>query len=121
MAQNNAENKSGTIKIEKKNTIVQVHYDNVNFRLIGIDQYGNVLDSAVCEFEMKTTIKGIAYTEKTIGSSLTYEMQKIIGRCDGSCSLLFTNIKVKDKYGNIIAAKPYTYRYGKNIESGNFD
>lgn len=121
IAQNTTQSTNGTIKVEKKNMVVQVYYDNVNYRLVGIDQYGNVLDSAIREFEMKTTIKGIAYAEKTVGSFLTYEMQKIIGRCDGSCSLLFTNITVKDKFGNIIPIKPYTYTFGNKIESGSFD
>ena len=117
-AQESAIGKKGTIKVEKKNLINHIQYDNVNYRLIGIDQYGNVLDSAVYEFELKTTIKGIAYAEKTVGAFLTYEMQKIIGRCDADCSILFTNIIAKDKYGNRIKMKPFNYTFGRKIENG---
>ncbi len=108
----------GTIKVEKKGVLTKIQYDNVNYRLVGIDHYGNVLDTVVREFEMSTTIKGIAYTEKSIGSFLTYEMQKIIGRCDGSCKLLFDNIIIKDKNGNSVKMKPYTYIVGYKSEVG---
>ena len=119
IAQENNNDHRGTIKVEKKDLLASIQYDNVNYRLIGIDQYGNVLDSAVREFEMKTTIKGIAYSERTTGSYLTYEMQKIVGRCDGSCKLLFTNIIAKDKNGNMIKMKPYTYTFGRKMEQDN--
>jgi hypothetical protein len=118
IAQENNNEHRGTIKVEKKDLLTLIQYDNVNYRLIGIDQYGNVLDSAVREFEMQTTIKGIAYSEKATGSYLTYQMQKIIGRCDGSCKLLFTNILAKDKKGNMVKMKPYTYTFGRKVEQG---
>ena len=107
-----AQEKSGTIKVEKRDMIIQVSYDNVNYRLIGIDQYGNILDSTIQEFELKTTIKGIAYSEKAVGHYLTRNMQKVIGRCDGECKLFFSNIIVKDKFGNLIKAKPFVYTFG---------
>jgi len=117
-AQNDV-NANGTIKVEKKDLVVQIMYDNVNYRIVGIDQYGNVVDTAITQFEMNTTIKGIAYSEKAVGNALSPKMKEIIGRCDSECSIFFTNVIVKDKNNNLFTAKPYTYTFGKKMEGTN--
>lgn len=95
--------KNGTIKVAKKGTISKVVYDNVDYRLIALDQYGNVLDSAVILFTMKATSKGIAIEQTTAGPFLTNQMINYIARVDSGTYLFFTNIKVKDKSGQIIS------------------
>lgn len=95
--------KTGTIKVAKKGTISKVIYDNVDYRLIALDQYGNVMDSAVVLFTMKTTINGIAKEETAQGPFLTNQMINYLGRVDSGTYLFFTNIKVKDKSGQIIS------------------
>lgn len=107
-AQTNAQR--GTIKVEKKGQLVKVVFDNVNYRLIGIDQYGNALDSAVVEFQMSVTIKGIFYSEKTVGPVLTYKMQQTLGKCDATSIILFDKIKAKDKKGSLLTMPAFKYR-----------
>lgn len=107
----------GTIKIQKKGQLAKIQFDDVNYRLIGIDQYGNVLDSAVVQFQMEVTIKGIAYSESTIGPVLSYRMQQILGKCDRTSKIFFVNIKAKDRSGSIINMPKFQYNYGYSEES----
>ena len=102
----------GTIKVQKTGQLVKVIYDNVNYRLIGIDQYGNVLDSAVVEFQMSVTIQGLFYNEKTVGFRLSYQMQQLLGKCDQSSEIFFDKIKAKDRNGNIVEAPKFKYSLG---------
>lgn len=102
----------GTIRIKKNGQLVKVVFDDVNYRLIGIDQYGNIIDSAIVAFQMNVTIKGIAYSENTIGPSLTYEMQQLLGKCDRTSKIFFENIKAKDKNGTIVKMQRFQYNFG---------
>ncbi len=109
----------GTIKVEKRGQLAKVVFDNVNYRLIGIDQYGNTMDSAVVEFQMSVTIKGIFYSEKTVGPALTYQMQQLLGKCDRTSTLFFEKIKAKDKKGTLVNMPKFQYQlaYTKNENS----
>jgi hypothetical protein len=108
--------KRGTIKVQKKGQLAKIQFDDVNYRLIGIDQYGNVLDSAVVEFQMNVTIKGIAYSEKTVGWALTYRMQQLLGRCDRTSKIFFDKIKAKDRKGTLVNMPKFQYNYGYSEE-----
>jgi hypothetical protein len=111
-SQNNNTEKRGTIKVRKNGKLISVKYDHVNYRLIGIDKYGNIIDSAVVEFQMAVTIQGIFYSEKTIGSTLSYQMQQWLEKCDASTPIYFKNIKAKDLYGTIIDVPKFEYVLG---------
>jgi hypothetical protein len=113
------EDKRGTIRVEKKGQLSKINFDDVNYRLVGIDQYGNVLDSAVVEFQMSATIKGVFYTEKTIGPNLTYKMQQLLGKCDRTSQLFFDKIKAKDRNGTLVEMPKFKYTFGYSNESDN--
>ncbi|MGQ0828563.1 MAG: hypothetical protein ACT4ON_09230 [Bacteroidota bacterium] len=106
------EEHKGTIKVEKKGQLQKIIFDNVNYRLIGIDQYGNILDSAVVEFQMSVTINGIFYSEKAAGPTLTYQMQELIRKCDTSPILFFENIKARNKKGTLVNMPKFKYTFG---------
>ncbi len=118
-AQDNTIENRGTIKVQKKGQLAKIQFDNVNYRLFGIDQYGNILDSAVVEFQMSATIKGIFSSEKTIGPNLSYQMQQLLGKCDRTTKIFFDKIKAKDKYGNIIEMPKFQYSYGYSDENND--
>jgi hypothetical protein len=101
-----------TIKVQKKGQISSVQFDDVNYRLVGIDQYGNVLDSAVLEFKMSATVRGIFYSSKTIGPVLSRDMQQVLERCDQMTNLFFSEIKAKDRNGNIVDVPKFQYQLG---------
>lgn len=109
----------GTIKVQKKGALVKVHFDDVNYRLVGIDQYGNVLDSAVAEFQLSVTIKGIFYTEKTIGPSLSYQMQQLLGRCDRTSKIFFENIKARERNSTLVEMPKFQYNFGYADENND--
>ncbi len=106
--------KRGTIKVRKTGQLVKVEYDHVNYRLIGIDRFGNVLDTAVVEFQLSVTIQGVFYTEKAIGPALTYQMQQLLEKCDRSTPLFFKNIKAKNQNGILVDMPKFQYTLGNS-------
>lgn len=118
-AQDDKNERKGTIKVQKKGHLSKIEFDNVYYRLIGIDQYGNVLDSAVIEFEMSVTIRGIFYSEKTAGHYLSNNMQKLLARCDQSSKIIFDKIKAKDKSGTILDMPKFQYAFGYSEENND--
>jgi hypothetical protein len=115
VGQENDTKYKGTIKVQKKGHLVKMQFDNVNYRLVGIDQYGNVLDSAAVEFEISLTVKGIFHSEKTVGPMLSPEMQQQLDRCDQTTKLFFDGIKAKERDGTIIDMPKfqYVFRYSE--------
>ncbi len=109
----------GVIRVQKKGQLAKIQFDDVNYRLVGIDVYGNVLDTAVLEFQMSVTIKGIFYSETTVGPNLTYQMQQLLGRRDQSSLLFFDKIKVKDRSGNIFDMPKFQFKMGYANENNN--
>ena len=116
-AQENTTEYKGTITIQKKGQLAKVQFDNVNYRLIGIDQYGNIMDSAVVAFQMSATIRGIFYSEKTEGSWLSPKMQQLMDRCDHPTKLFFDKIKAMDRSGTILDMPKFQYAFGFKEEN----
>ncbi len=116
--ENNGENR-GTIKLQKKGQLSKIQFDNVNYRLIGVDQYGNAIDSAVVGFEMTVTISGIFYSEKTVGPILSYNMRQLLGRCDRTTKIFFEKIKAKDRNGTLIDMPKFQYSFGYSDENND--
>jgi hypothetical protein len=113
-------NTQGTIRVQKKGTLHSVLYDDVNFRLVCRDIYGNILDSAVVAFDLDFTVKGIAYSEKTVGCFISKINQQRLSQLDGMVSLMFSNVKAKDKYGNIISFPGFKAQTGKAREREDY-
>ena len=111
------EENHGTIKVQKKGNVYAVMFDNVNNRLIGKDNYGNILDSVVVSFNVMLTIQGIAYEEKIVGTTLSKTMQNRITRIDKGTTLFFTEIKVKEKNGKIIDWPKFNVKIGSSFET----
>lgn len=106
------EDKRGTIKIQKKGNTYAILFDNVNNRLVGKDNYGNILDSAVVSYNVMITIQGIAYEEAVVGTKLSSTMQNKINRIDNETTLFFTKIKVKEKNGLLIDWPKFSTKIG---------
>jgi hypothetical protein len=112
--------RNGSIKVQKKAILHSVIYDDVNFRLVCRDIYGNIHDSAVVSFDIKTTVKGLAYAEKTTGPFLSKQMQQRLGRLDGLVVIMFSNIKAKDINGQIISFPNFKAETGRARENQDF-
>jgi hypothetical protein len=118
-SQENTTGNRGTIKLQKSGHLSKIQFDNVNYRLIGIDRYGNVIDSAVVEFEMSVSISGIFYSEKTVGPILSYQMQQLLGRCDRTTKIFFEKIKAKDRNGTLLNMPRFQYSFGYSDENND--
>ncbi len=110
------EDKRGTIKVQKKGNTYAVMFDNVNNRLVGKDNYGNILDSAVVSYNVMVTIQGIAYNENITGTTLSSTMQNRITRVDRGTILFFTKIKVREKNGLLIDWPKFSTKIGFAFE-----
>jgi len=108
-AQQKAPVKKGTIKVQKKGQLAKIIFDDVNYRLIGMDYYGNIMDTAVMEFQLFVTIKGVFYKTSTVGPALNREMQQLVEKRDNKTILYFKNIKAKDRDGKIITVPELKY------------
>ncbi|MBL7882674.1 MAG: hypothetical protein JNL69_01290 [Bacteroidia bacterium] len=111
-----AQEYKGTIKVQKKGGIATLIYDEVNMRLVGKDNSGNILDSAVVSFRIKTTIKGIAYDETIQGTTLSNKMQYQLSRLDNGTTLYFSEIKVRDKSGTFFNWNDLKIKTGYRLE-----
>lgn len=100
-----------TIKVQKKGHLSKIVFDDVNYRLLGIDIYGNVMDSAVLEFKVFVTVKGIFYKANSTGPYLSREMQEILDRRDNRTTIYFKEIKAKDRNGTIIPMPDFSYTF----------
>lgn len=113
-------NNIGTIKVKKKGVLHSVIYDNVNFRLVCKDIYGNIIDTAVTEFKLNVSIKGIAYSEKMTGPFLSKSMQQKLSRMDGITILMFSDINAKEKNGTIITFPDFKIQTGTLRENTDY-
>jgi len=100
-AQEAPDSNRGTITVQKKGRLHSVMYDDVNFRLVCKDVYGNIIDTAVTSFTLNFTVKGIAYSEKTAGNAISRQNQVRLSRLDGVVVLMFSEIKAKERDGSI--------------------
>lgn len=103
----------GIVKVQKTGLLAFIKFDNVNYRLIAIDRYGNINDTAVVEFTIRCSIRGLAYKETTASGNLSMHLQQLLYRRDGTTTLYFSKIKARDKNGTLLEMPDfkYTFRY----------
>ncbi len=111
LAQEKETEARGTIKVQKTGQLVKVLFDDVNYRLIGIDQYGNPMDSAVVEFQMQVRVKGLFHGESAKGNTLSREMQLLLNTRDQATKIYFDKIKAKDRSGRIVDMPKFSYSF----------
>lgn len=117
-AQQDTNQYKGTIKVKKKGDVVKVVFDNLNYRLVGIDRYGNVLDTAVVEYNVSVTVRGIYYTANITGSFLSSNITNALDRCDSPTKVYFDKIKVRNKEGILFDMPKFYYQLGYIDEGG---
>ncbi|MDF2437054.1 MAG: hypothetical protein K0Q95_1430 [Bacteroidota bacterium] len=119
-SQDTSEISHGTIKVQRQGTLHSVFYDDVNFRLVCKDVYGNINDTAVLSFDLKTTVKGLAYSEQTTGCFISKPMQQKLARLDGIVTLFFSNIKARDRNGSIVSFPDFKAQTGNAREREDY-
>jgi hypothetical protein len=110
-AQDDINPRRGIVTVKKTGLLAYIKFDEVNYRLIGIDLYGNIIDTAVIQFTMRASINGIAYNETVVGNSLSAHMQQILYRRDNATTLFFTAIKAKDTKGTLLDMPDFKFTF----------
>ena len=84
----------GTIKVKREQNLVKAVFDNVEYKLMAIDRFGNPKENTFASYtlwikEKKSTKKFIGYS-----NTLTPEMLKELKSLKRATKIFFTNIKV---------------------------
>jgi hypothetical protein len=111
--------KRGSIKINKADYKYTAMYDDVYQRLLMKDGYGNIYDTAIAEFEMKSVVNGVINSLKGVGYTLTPQMRDVLRKSNENTVIMFENIKAKDPLGNIVPLPSFKYKmktYEENKE-----
>jgi hypothetical protein len=92
-----------TITIVKQSNLAKAIYDNVDYKLIAEDRFGNIVDHAIKSFE-------IHYVEKkkklrilkSYNETLSPEMLEEFKKLKEAKKIFFTNIMAEDENGSLI-------------------
>ncbi|MBK6833409.1 MAG: hypothetical protein IPG89_03675 [Bacteroidetes bacterium] len=91
------------ITIRKESNLAKASYDNVDYKLIAQDKYGNIVNHVVKSFELHYRISNkkikmmISYSE-----SLTPEMLEEFKKLKEAKKIFFTKIMAEDEFGNVV-------------------
>jgi len=91
------------ITIRKESNLAKAMYDNVDFKLIAEDKYGNVVNHAVKSFELHYVEKKKKLKVfKSYSESLTPEMLEEFKKLKEAKKIFFTKIMAEDEFGNVV-------------------
>ena len=92
----------GTIKIKREQNLVKAVFDNVEYKLMAIDRFGNPQENTFASYTL--WIKGKKSTKKFVGYSntLTPEMLKELKSLKRATKIFFTNIKVNEDDAHLV-------------------
>lgn len=91
------------ITIRKESNLAKASYDNVDYKLIAQDKFGNIVNHVVKSFELHYRISNkkikmmISYSE-----SLTPEMLEEFKKLKEAKKIFFTKIMAEDEFGNVV-------------------
>jgi hypothetical protein len=90
----NAQEPVGTFKIKREQNLVKAVFDNIEYKLIAIDRFGNPQENTFASYNL--WIKEKRGMKKFVGYSntLTPEMLKELKSVKKAVKIFFTNIKV---------------------------
>lgn len=91
------------ITIRKESNLAKASYDNVEFKLIAQDKYGNVVNHAVKSFELHYVEKKKKLKVfKSYSELLTPEMLDEFKKLKEAKKIFFTKIVAEDEFGNVV-------------------
>ncbi len=91
-----------SIKVTKVEQLVKAEYDNTQYKLVGIDRFGNPKLSAVRSFELHYNLNGNLYKYVSYSSGLTPEMLESLKKLKIAQKIFFTKIKAEDDNGHLV-------------------
>jgi len=91
------------ITIRKESNLAKASYDNVEYKLIAQDKYGNIVNHAVKSFELHYVEKKKKLKIfKSYSELLTPEMLEEFKKLKEAKKIFFTKIMAEDEFGNVV-------------------
>lgn len=91
-----------TITIKKQTDLSKAVYDNVEYKLVAMDRFGNVVNHAIKSFEIHYVEKKKKLkVMKAYSAHLTPEMLEDFKKLKEAKKIFFTNILAEDEFGNM--------------------
>jgi hypothetical protein len=88
---------------------LRIIFDDRNATLISIDTAGHVVENAIIAFQLYVRIKGVSYSEQTLGAALSKPMLDLLEKADSNTILYFEHIQVKNEKGKLMEADDFQY------------
>jgi hypothetical protein len=93
-------------------SVLKVIFDDSKSQLIGIDNAGTILDSAVVSFQLSTRVQGVSHSEETKGCFLSNAMLELLKKTDVNSIIYFEHIQAKDAAGKLGEAPNFQFNVG---------
>ncbi|MDP2387919.1 MAG: hypothetical protein Q8M29_16215 [Bacteroidota bacterium] len=92
-----------TITVKKQSDLAKATYDNVEFKLIAMDRFGNIVDHSIKSFELHYVEKKKKLKVfKSYNETLTPEMLSEFKKLKEAKKIFFTKIMAEDEFGNLV-------------------
>lgn len=92
-----------TITVKKQSDLAKATYDNVEFKLIAMDRFGNIVDHSIKSFELHYVEKKKKLKVfKSYNETLTPEMLLEFKKLKEAKKIFFTKIMAEDEFGNLV-------------------
>ena len=93
-----------TITVKKQSDLAKATYDNVEFKLIAMDRFGNIVDHSIKSFELHYVEKKKKLKVfKSYNETLTPEMLSEFKKLKEAKKIFFTKIMAEDEFGNLVS------------------
>lgn len=92
-----------TITVKKQSDLAKATYDNVEYKLIAMDRFGNIVDHSIKSFELHYVEKKKKLKVfKSNNETLTPEMLSEFKKLKEAKKIFFTKIMAEDEFGNLV-------------------
>ncbi len=92
-----------TITVKKQSDLAKATYDNVEYKLIAMDRFGNMVDHSIKSFELHYVEKKKKLRVfKSYSETLTPEMLSEFKKLKEAKKIFFTKIMAEDEFGNLV-------------------
>lgn len=103
-----AQETPGVIKVRKQQLLKKAEYDETQYKVIGVDRYGNPKEESISSFELHFQVKGKNYRYFSPTNKLTPEMIAKLKEFKTATKVWFTGIKGSED-GHLVDLPDFDY------------